>query len=205
MNRLVRNRPSCRETRRQSWQGRSGFTLTELLVTMAIMALLLGLLFPCIRLVQAWGREVEQGTLFREVALAMLQYAQDHEGSFPEVTNLAEADQQVGKALESYLKDKKLISTLDAIGWRYGPYPERSLNSVKLDQILNPGRVPIGGERFSDLRGKGKVWVIFADGHVERMTKEEVSEVLRPPIPRAGRTTDGFTRDPNSGPIHIQL
>jgi len=180
MNRLVRNRSLCGETRRQSRQQRRGFTLTELLVTMAIMALLLGVLLS--HLSKAWGapKGLQDEKNLQTVYIALVGYAEDHEGSFPKVTNLAEADQQVRKALEPYLKDKEFFSKLPPLGWRYAIDPkERSLNSVKLDQIRDPGHTPIAGEQFSPERGQGKLLVLFADGHVERLTQKELGELLK--------------------------
>ena len=139
---------------------------------------------------------VQKGRDFQTWYSLLLMYAQDHEGSFPKVTNLAEADQRVRKALESYLKDEKLISRLSPIGWRYTIDPRSSLNSVKLDQIRNPGRVPVGGEQFSGLDPKGTVLVLFADGHVGRMTLKELSMAIMAPID-GGRITDEAPFDVN--------
>ncbi len=200
MYRLLRNGSSFGETRRQSWQGTSGFTLTELLVTMAIITLLLGLL---ISVVNGVGPDdIRAMKDLQTVYIALVSYTQDHEGSFPKVINWAEADQQVRKALEPYLGEK-FISTADPIGWRYGPDPKRSLDSVKLHQIRNPSRVPIAGEPFQELREGEKVSVLFADGHVERLAQEELSILLMSSIDE-GRTTGGVTLDDN-GDIHIQF
>ncbi len=231
MNRLVRNRSLCGETRRPSLQGRSGFTLTELLVTMAIIALLLGLLLPGLGIAREWAGEMQWRNDLKALALAMWMYAQDHQGSFPKVTRLDEAVQQVLKALEPYLKDKKLISRLGSSGrtWlRYTIYPKTSLNFMKLDQIHNPGcvpiggelwytinpktslnslepdqmhnpgRVPIGGEQSPGLDGKDPL-VIFADGHVERMKREDLNKALLS-SPVAGGTTGGVTSPSGQAP-----
>ena len=104
--------------------------------------------------------------------------------------------ERVRKALESYLKDEKLISRLSPIGWRYTIDPRSSLNSVKLDQIRNPGRVPVGGEQFSGLDPEGTVLVLFADGHVGRMTLKELSMAIMAPID-GGRITDEAPFDVN--------
>jgi len=196
MERLVRNRPSCGETRRPSRPRIGGFTLTELLVTMAIMALLLALLLPALSGALGGAGQAQRQSLFRDAARAMLEYAQDHQGSFPKVTNLAEADQQVRQALEPYL-DKKLLRGLPPMGWRYTVKPKFSLNFVKLDQIRNPGCKPIGGEPFSGRRDTGKVLVIFADGHVGRMTQEELSKALTLPLIEEKGTGGGVPFDVN--------
>jgi hypothetical protein len=163
---------------------------------MAIIALLLGLLLPHLLTPRILAEELKKGRDFQTWYSLLLMYTQDHEGSFPKVTNRAEAGQQVRKALEPYLRDQKLISKLSAIGWRYTIDPRSSLNSVKLDQIRNPGRVPIGGEPFSDVDPEGTVLVLFADGHVGRMTLKELSTAIVSPIGE-GRITDEAPFDVN--------
>ncbi|MEN6423902.1 MAG: type II secretion system protein [Phycisphaerales bacterium] len=193
MNRPVTSTSSYSVIGSQLTQSARGFTLTELLVTMSIIALLLGLLLPRVGLVRNEADKLKKGRDFQTWYSLLLMYTQDHQGAFPKVTDLAEADQQVRKALEPYLKDRKLISRLSPVGWRYTIEPGSSLNFVKLDQILNPGSVPIAGEPFAGLDATGTVLVLFADGHVGRMTQEELSKALMSPIPVAGRTT-GQTR-----------
>ncbi len=192
MNRWMRNRSSHGETRRQPLQGRSGFTLTELLVTMAIITLLLGLLIPCIRGPKWDADQLRKGQDLKSLFIALLAYTGDYDGSFPKVTNLKEADQQVRQALEPYLKDKEFFNKLPPLVWRYP-----SLNSVKLDQIRDPGHTPIAGsEQFSPERGKEKVLVLFADGHVERLTQEELGELLMSDIV-TGRPKGTVTSNPD--------
>jgi type II secretory pathway pseudopilin PulG len=93
---------SCGEDCRSPQSGGSGFTLTRLLISLAIMALLLGLLLPGLGLAREKAKQMQHWHDFQAMSLAMLKYAQNHQGSFPNGTDPAEADQQVRKALAPY-------------------------------------------------------------------------------------------------------
>lgn len=60
--------------------GRRAFTLIELLVVIAIIALLMGLLLPAIGQARETARAVVCKQRNRELALATIMYANDHEG-----------------------------------------------------------------------------------------------------------------------------
>ncbi len=70
---------------RSSWlHGRTAaFTLVELLVVIGIIALLAGILLPCMVSAQRHARGVQCGANMRSIAQAMLCYAGDYRGAFP--------------------------------------------------------------------------------------------------------------------------
>lgn len=62
---------------------RKGFTLTELLVAVGIVAVLIGILVPAISAARRSARSVVCLSQMRQVGLASIMYAQDHHGQFP--------------------------------------------------------------------------------------------------------------------------
>ncbi len=64
---------------------RRGFTLIELLVVIAIIAILAAILFPVFAKAREKARQTACLSNCRQIVLALLQYAEDYEGTFPEV------------------------------------------------------------------------------------------------------------------------
>ena len=60
-----------------------GFTLTELLVILAIIALLMAALLPALERARARGREIQCASNMRQIATALLTYASDFKQCFP--------------------------------------------------------------------------------------------------------------------------
>ncbi|MBA3684695.1 MAG: DUF1559 domain-containing protein [Planctomycetes bacterium] len=64
-------------------RARRAFTLIELLITIAVIAMLAALLLPAATMVRAAGRTAACGNNLRQIATAMLAYAGDHDDWFP--------------------------------------------------------------------------------------------------------------------------
>jgi prepilin-type N-terminal cleavage/methylation domain-containing protein/prepilin-type processing-associated H-X9-DG protein len=62
---------------------RSGFTLLELLVVMAIVAVLAGLLLPAVGAVRTAARSAVCGSQFRQIGMGVLAYANDWDSLLP--------------------------------------------------------------------------------------------------------------------------
>jgi prepilin-type N-terminal cleavage/methylation domain-containing protein len=65
---------------------RRAFTLVEMLVVIAIIAILAAILFPALRGVRAKGMEADCGNNLRQLGVAMYQFASTYGGMFPPPT-----------------------------------------------------------------------------------------------------------------------
>ena len=73
-----------------------GFTLVELLVVVAIIGTLVGLLLPAVQAARSQGRRTACASNLRQIGLATLQFADAHQGRWPETTHTVEADPVTG-------------------------------------------------------------------------------------------------------------
>lgn len=63
--------------------GRAGFTMVDLLVSIAVMAVLIGILLPSLRAAQESARRVNCASNMRQIGYAMQMYATDNHGVLP--------------------------------------------------------------------------------------------------------------------------
>jgi len=117
---------------------RNGFTLIELLVVIAIIAILAAILFPVFARAREKARQASCQSNCKQLALALLMYAQDYDESFPrtyyiptpipplELTNWAQLIYPYTKNYQLYIcpSDKALAwgtSTTPPGGWDESP------------------------------------------------------------------------------------
>ena len=71
---------------------RRGFTLIELLVVIAIIAILAAILFPVFAKARAKARQATCQSNLKQIAIGMIQYADDHDGTGPSYNWVFDAD-----------------------------------------------------------------------------------------------------------------
>ena len=69
-----------------------GFTLVELLVVIAIIGTLIGLLLPAVQAAREAGRQTTCQNNLKQIALATLRHADDHESRLPALWSRKNAD-----------------------------------------------------------------------------------------------------------------
>ncbi len=79
---------------------RTGFTLVEILVVIAILGLLSALLFAAFARVREKGRSASCQSNLRQIALAMQQYVGDNDGTFPAMWFVTDKDTPKAKMFE---------------------------------------------------------------------------------------------------------
>jgi len=83
---------------RKIWGTRAGFTLIELFVVIAIIALLASMLLPALSKAREMGRRVKCASNLRNIGLVSLMYVEDWDGWLP-YTGSGTATYYWGKAL----------------------------------------------------------------------------------------------------------
>jgi prepilin-type N-terminal cleavage/methylation domain-containing protein len=81
---MERDFRSARGLARASIIGRRAFTLVELLIVIAILALLMGLLMPAVARARAKARQTKCENNLHQLSLALIMYQGDHRGQLPD-------------------------------------------------------------------------------------------------------------------------
>lgn len=68
-------------------KARQGFTLIELLVVISIIAVLMGILMPSLRMARMHAQRIVSTSHLRQIGIGLELYAEDHRGFFPETSH----------------------------------------------------------------------------------------------------------------------
>ena len=156
----------------------SGFTLVELLIVVAIVAVIAAILFPVFATVRERGRRTVCQSNLKQLALAMQQYVQDNNGAYPsEFNQWAEAsypylknadvfrcpDHPANEITDQLILDATTLGGSYPVDYTYNwqrlavfapPYPTKTILGVHEVNLLTPATIWFNVDtRWSDNDG----------------------------------------------------
>jgi prepilin-type N-terminal cleavage/methylation domain-containing protein/prepilin-type processing-associated H-X9-DG protein len=132
-----------------------GFTLIELLVVISIIALLLGILLPALGRAQDNANKIKDGTQVRGIMQAMVQWASDTGGSFPNPDSFGGV---AAGGISSGESEARTGSILSMMVFQQTIVPELCVSPSEAGQI-----VPYEGYHYDDVPGVASQQAAFYD------------------------------------------
>lgn len=164
---------------------KSGFTLIELLVVIAIIAVIAAMLLPALTQVRSATQRLACSSNLRQVGIAYIAYAEDHDQTLPNRTGGLNNLQPVGALMNPYLVVAQRVWRCPAnirgpgviwnyfVNWRLDErwvtsmYPGRT--QVRFPMIVQPNNALLAADLNPGASGgyhRGRSVVVLADGHI---------------------------------------
>lgn len=186
-----------------------GFTLLELLLVIALIALLASLVFPAVETMRGRAENTACASNLRQIGLAVMQKVQDNDNTYPyiegdpsdPVYSPEDGAQSMADALKPYgITDKVLRCSVDVkkdnyFGTRGSSYEwfsfidgERAASAkIYLPEgtlVLPLWRFPISAD-YELIHPRKRMNILFADGHVDSYSGPGVREDVRQEVMKA--------------------
>lgn len=150
---------------------RDGFTLVEILIVLAILALLAAIAFSVASRVREKGRAATCSSHLKQIALAMQQYVQDFDGQYPHGGSVGIDQKTWPSLLKQYCRDSQIFicPTRQALGGSNAPNGSPQLNYdynfLRLTHVGYASR-RLSGRGEAALPLTSQVW-LNSDGDVD--------------------------------------
>lgn len=168
----------------------SGFTLIELLVVIAIIAILAAILFPVFAQAREKARQTSCLSNLKQLGLAVMQYNQDYDGTFP-VDNRTYCDTQNSIALASWARH------LYAYGKSVGVYNCPSVVATANQDIWDIGCNAANKITINKFSLGINEWIVFGSGNYDSPTSVSEAQVGKPAdLPLIADATGLTFKDP---------
>jgi prepilin-type N-terminal cleavage/methylation domain-containing protein/prepilin-type processing-associated H-X9-DG protein len=163
-----------------------GFTLVELLVVIAVIAILAALLTPVFQRVLAGGRATACISNLRQLSVALGAYVTDHDNAMPVLKTarekLTDEVPVIDNTLDKYLPQKAVFAcpadgkfaaeTGTSYLWNVALNGQAVSNLNFLGIVDERSRIPILGDKEGfHPYSENKVNILYADGHATKELK----------------------------------